>query len=336
MLALFRNNQSTTVFLLALYLILLRLPALLGWVQPQEHLGEQDGGQLYRTLFGWAEASAFASAFAAAVIVFGQAVLVNRLADFYRIMDDRTWLPGTLYIAAASCIPDFLFLSPTLVATTFIPLALHRIFSVYRQTLAFGAIFDAAFWTVLAAFFHPPAIWCIGAAFLSLFSLRSFSTREQFIFLTGILVPLVLALTSYFWVDQAGQFGSQQIGRSLFWPSVGMPDSLFATLKAILIAILFVACLLGFNVYYYKRLIQVQKYVTIFYWFLFASFLAALFQFEWHSESLLLAAPSIGIFLAYLFQASRNTKLLELFHLFLLIAIFIIQFYPKLAQTVIQ
>ncbi|MEQ1745922.1 MAG: hypothetical protein ABMA02_10875 [Saprospiraceae bacterium] len=336
MLALFRNNQSTTIFLLALYLILLRLPALLGWVQPQENLSEQDGGLLYRTLFGWAETSAFTSALTAAVLVFGQAVLINRLADFYRIMDDRTWLPGALYAATASCVPDFLFLSPALVATTFIPLALHRIFSVYRQSLAFGAIFDAAFWTVSAAFIHPPAIWSLAAAFLSLFSLRSFSTREQFIFLTGILTPLVLGLTGYFWQDQAGDFWSQQIGRSLYWPSVGMPESLSGTLKAILLSIIFVACLLGFNVYYHKRLIQVQKYVTIFYWFLFAAILATLFQFEWRSESLLLAAPSIGIFLAYLFQASRNTMLLELFHLLLLIAIFIIQFYPKVAQALIQ
>ncbi len=329
MLSLFRNNQSTTVFLLAIYVVCLRLPALLGWVQPPEKLGEGDGGLLYQTLFGWADKNATWSAVLAAAFVYVQALLVNRLADFYRMMDDRNWLPGALYVLAASCVPDLLFLSPALVAATFIPLALQRIFSVYRQTQAYGAIFDGAFWTVLVVFFHPPALWCLPMAYLGLFSLRSFSTREQIVFMTGILAPVVLALTGYFWFDLADSFLNIQLGQCIFWPSFSLPDDLNGTLKTSLAGLLLVVCLLGFNIYYHKRLIQIQKYMSILYWFCFAGLLATIFQFDLRLESLMLVMPTMGIFLAYLFQSTRNTPLLELFHLTLFVIVFLLQFFPK-------
>lgn len=330
MLSLFRNNQSTTVFILAFYVVLLRLPAVLGWVLPSVPLEAGNGGLLFQNMFGWAVGNATLSAIGAAVLVYIQALLVNRVADVFRLMDDRNWLPGAMYVLAASCVPDFLFISPAMVAITFLPLALQRMYSVYKQTVAFGAIFDSAFWVVVAVFFHPPAIWWIPVAYFALLSLRSFPTREQLIFLTGILSPVVLALTGYFWFDQAGSFLAVQLSSCIFVPSFNLPADLSNTLEAVLVGILMVICLLGFNIYYHKRLIQVQKYVTILYWFFFAGILATLFQFELRLESLLLVMPSIGIFLAYLFQSTRNKPLLELLHLVLLLAVYMLQFLPKI------
>ncbi|MBL7796338.1 MAG: hypothetical protein JNJ90_07525 [Saprospiraceae bacterium] len=329
MLSLFRNNQSTTVFLLAIYTVCLRLPALMGWVHPPEKLGEGDGGLLFQSVFGWADKNAFVSAILAAGLVYVQALLVNRLADFNRMMDDRNWLPGALYVLAASCVPDFLFLSPAMAAATFIPIALQRLFSVYRQTQAYAAIFDGAFWVMVTVFFHPPAFWCIGMAYLAYFSLRSFSPKEQFVFLTGMLTPTILALAGYFWFDQADEFLRMQFSRFIFWPSFDLPGDLYGTLKITLLGLLLVAALLGFNVYYHKRLIQIQKYVTILYWFCFAGLLATLFQYDLRPESLMLVMPSMGIFLAYLFQSSRNKPLLELFHLTLFVVVLLLQFFPK-------
>ncbi len=241
MLTLFRNNQSTTVFLLALYAGVLHLPALLGWVQPPEKLAEGDGGLLYQTFFGRADRNVTFSAISAAVLVFLQALLVNRLADTFRIMDDRNWLPGALYVLAASCVPDFLFLSPALVAATFIPIASLRIFSVYKQTVAYGAVFDSAFWITVASFVHPPAIWGLAVSYFGLFSLRSFPAREQFVFLTGILAPIVLAVAGYFWVDQAADFWQMQLSRWAYLPAFSLGLDLYGSLKLTLVGLLLVA-----------------------------------------------------------------------------------------------
>lgn len=330
MLTLFRNNQSTTVFILAAYVAVLHLPAMLGWVSPAAPIEGIDpaGGLLFETLFGWCRQSARLSAVVAAGLVLVQAILVNNLADTYRLMNDRNWLPGALYALCASCLPEFLFVGPALVAVTFLPLAMRSIFGVYKQSLAFGAIFDGAFWIAIAALFHPVALWCLPVGYFAYFNLRSFPAREQLVFTTGIFAPFFLALTSFFWYDQADAFFGTQFDL-LGWPSASLPADLYNSIKTALLGLLIVVTLLGFGIYYHKKLIQIQKYITILYWFMFAGLISALFCGQWRVENLLLAIPTVGIFLSYQFQSTRNYALVEFFHLLLLIGIFALQFYPR-------
>ncbi len=327
MLALFRNNRSTTVFILALYATILHLPAIIGWVEMPKVPETGDCGLLFDDLFGWATKNPTTSALVATVLVLFQALLVNQLADHFRLLSDRSWYPGAFYVLAVSVLPDFLFVSPALVAVTFIPIALQRIFSVYKQTSAFTAIFDSAFWVTLASLFFPPAVWCLPVAFLGLINLRSFSVREQVVFITGILAPCFIALSWYFWYDQAGLFLETQFSRWIHWPAFQFSDSLHGNIKTAMIGLLLLISILGFKVYFFKKLIQVQKYITIFYWFLFAGLGAALFHVQWRPEYFILIMPSVGIFLAYQFEAFRNKGLAEVFHLVLLGALFFIQLF---------
>lgn len=243
-------------------------------------------------------------------------------------MEDRSWYPGVLYAAAVSSLPDFQYVSPALVAVTFLPIALRRIFSVYKQTQAYSPIFDAAFWICLATIFHPSAVWCLPAAYFALFNLRSFNPREQLVFFTGIFAPFFLALTGYFWYDRGGEFLQVQFTQWIAFPTFVFPSG-YAGMKTGLLVLLLVVGLLGFNVYYHKKLIQVQKYITIFYWFMFAGLVSMLCHPEMRLEFALLTMPSLGIFLAYLFQSIRNGLIAELLHSVLLAAIFLLQFYPK-------
>lgn len=319
MLAFFRNNESFTVFLLAAYIAVLRLPALLGWVAPPE--GEEaPGGWLYLWLLGGLGATPLWSAITATGLVFVQAFMVNRLADKYRMAEERTWLPGMFYGLAASCVPDFLFLSPALVATTFLPLGLWRLFSVYRRPLAFSAIFDAAVWFTLAALFYPPATWFILVGYVGFFALRSFSVREQMVYAVGVLAILIVAQATLFWYDRLGDFWSIQLANLFAWPQLALPQALRSRLSVGMIGLLLLIVALGFNLYYYKRVIQLKKYIDLLYWFLLAGTLSAFFRPGSTLDGFLLCMPSAGIFLSYLFQASRNNPLMELFHLALFAA----------------
>ncbi|MBK8922745.1 MAG: hypothetical protein IPM81_14770 [Saprospirales bacterium] len=329
MLTLFRNNQSTTVLLLALYVGILHVPAILGWVPPPSASRDTEGGLLFHYLFGWAAGNAFASALGATALVYFQAILINRFVDTFRMMNDRNWIPGALYALVASCLPDLLFISPVLIAATFIPILLQRLFSVYKQTQAYGAVFDTAFWLTLTSLIHPPAIWLFPAAYIAFFNLRTFPPREQAVFFTGIFSPMALVFTGHFWFDQDGALIQTQLSRCIFLPGLRLPADLYGSLKVSLLGLILVATLLGFNVYYHKRLIQTQKYITILYWFLFAGMLAALFQPAMRLEYFFLIAPTVSIFLAYLFQSTRNVFMIEVFHFTLLSAVFILQFFPR-------
>lgn len=327
-LALFRNNQVSTAIILAIYVALLHLPALLGRVIPP---GVVEPGQslLFKSTFGWLAANPTGSAIAALLLVFVQALLVNGLVDRFRMMNDRNWVPGAMYALAVSCLPDFLFVSPALVAVTVVPVALGRIFTVYKQVTAFGAVFDSAFWITLGSLFHPPLAWLLPVCYIGFFSLRSFHLREQIVFFIGIFIPFMLALTTFFWFDSAPAFLAGQFSEGLSLAFYSLPDSLYNGLKAGLILILLLTVLLGFNIYYYKKLIQVQKYITILFWFLMGGLVAVLLHSNGIPGRFALIMPPVAIFLSYSIQSLRNAFMAEVFHFALFAAVFFIQFFPK-------
>jgi len=325
-LGLFRNNQFTTAILLAFYVGLTHLAALLGRVEPPD-AGGMDG-VLYRVLFFWAdEKHAFWSAAGAAVLVFVQALSVNRLADEFRLLDDRNWLPGLFYAFAAVSLPDFLFLSPPLVAATFLPSVLRRIFRVYKQPKATSLIFDAAFWTMVASLFYPPAIFLLVAVYAGINVMRSFNFREQMVMLTGVLVPVFLAWLWYFWTDRGSNFWGVQFN-GLF--EIYRPDLQFdwaQTLSIVLFGLLILTTLVSYGTYIFRKLIQIQKCVAVLYWFLFVGGLTVFLQNAPAPSHFMLMMPSLGIFLAMSFSALGSRMIADVFHLVLLGFVFFIQFF---------
>ncbi len=301
--------------------------ALLGYVQPVYGIGSE-GGVLYRDWFGWVAQHPQFSAVGAAVLVLVQALLINNLADRFRLLNDRNWLPGLFYVLAASCLPDFLFLSPPLIAATFIPLALRRIFQAYKVPHAHALVFDAGFWATLGSLFYPPTLFLLLAAYVGVNIMRSFNVREQLVYLSGVFVALFLAWLWYFWSDRGGIFWTVQFsGLFGFYNFKPTLDTVFI-LKALVIAILLCMVVLSINTYFHRKLIQAQKAVTILYWFMFVGGAGVLLQDDPLPAHLLLIMPSIGIFMALSFFALRNRFIAEILHVALLGVVLFIQFMP--------
>lgn len=325
MLGLFRNNQFTTAFFLALYVGLTHLASLLGFVEPQETIVARSG-VLYQSWFGWASAHSFYSAAGAAILVFIQSLFVNNLADEFRILNERSWLPGLFYALVTACLPDFLFLSPPLVAATFIPVVLKRIFKTYKQPNATALIFDAAFWTLVASLFYPPALFLLVSAYAGIIVMRAFKLREQLVMSSGIFVPLFLAWLWYFWTDRGGEFWSVQFGSLIQKYRFESALNTRILLESIMMGVLFLIVLLSYGTYSFRKLNQIQKYVSVLYWFLFAAGLMVLVQSDPPPVHLLMLMPSMGIFLSMTFSAFRNKLIAELLHFVLLGYILFIQF----------
>lgn len=327
MLALFRNNQFTTAIPLALYVVLTHLSALLGYMQPTLS-GDLERGVLYRTWVHWAETQAFWSAVGASLLVYIQAIWVNILADEFRLLSDRSWLPGLFYAFAAACLPDFLFLSPPLVAATFFPLVLQRIFKAYNLPKATALVFDAAFWTTVAALFYPPAIFLLIAVYFGFGIMRSYTLRERMVSLTGVVSALFLAWLWYFWTDRGGDFWHIQFGDlfGIYRLSDAAFDRRMLLQWAIPVLVFFVITL-SYGTYIFRKLIQTQKCISVLYWFWFVGGLMFLLQSQPRPSHFMLMAAPTGIFLALSFSAFRKRNLAEIFHLALLGFVLFIQFY---------
>lgn len=318
-----------------MYVFALHLGALLGWVQP-EPAESLTGGLLYQDWFAWTATEPFYSALIAASLVVVQAIMVNMLADEFRLMNDRNWFPGLFYALTASLLPDFMFVSAPLVAATFIPVSIWRVFRAFQKPNVTTAIFDAGLWIAVAGLFYPPAIWLLVAAFFGLGIVRVFQLRERFVFIAGAFVPNFLAWVWYFWADKGAEFRKAQIVGLFQFNSFETVWNEAMILKAALCSILALFFIYGLGTLYSRKGIQAQKFVGVLYWFLVLGGSTALLSTQWHWEHLLLTVAAMGLLLSMTFQEFRSRFWAETWHLLLLCLVLLVQFSDQLLPLVLS
>ncbi len=325
MLALFRNNQAATALVLAVFAILVRLPGLLGFVAPAPDI-VGGTGPTYQLLFGWAAESPRLSAIAATVLVYVQALLMNWLANQSRVNPERNWLVSLLYVLLASSIADFQYLSAPLVAATFLPVAYRLLFRIYKSNDIALLVFDIGLLISAAALFYLPTFWLLPVALLSILHLRSLKINEMAALAAGAFTPGFLGWAVAFLNDQGGAFRHAHFsGLFEFW-NFEFTQSIVGWAKIGLMAAMFLVVLFGYGTYYYKRLIQIQKYNNLLYWLIFAVCAIAFLSNELRAEHFLLALTGMGVFWALSFQSMKNKGVAEVLFLALLGAVFTVMF----------
>lgn len=282
---------------------------------------------MYDTWLLWITKNPLWSAMSAMLLVLVQAILVNMLADNFRLLGERNWFPGLFYGLAASAFPEFLFLSPALVAATFVPISLWRIFNAYQKPHVTAAIFDGAFWVAVASLFYPPALWLLIAAFAGYEVVRIFRMQERFVFLTGAFVPLFLAWVWNFWFDKGGEFRAVQWSNLFQLYGFDLVLTEKEGLKVALMVALAVVFVGGLGSFYSRKGIQAQKFVSVLYWFLAIGGITAFLNGKWYWEHFLLPAAVMGILLALSFQGMRSRLWSEGWHALIFGAVLLLQYF---------
>jgi hypothetical protein len=326
-LAFFRNNQFSSAILLAIYIGVVRLPALLGFIAIPKDIC-MNTGVLGDSLCQFTATNPSLSAFIAAIIVLFQAILINNLDTTFRLNADRSWFPGLFFVLISSILPSFLFLTPALLAISFIPISIRNIFEAYKQQAASSIMFDAGFWITVGSLCYPPLVFLLLAAFIGIGILRSFTFKERLIFASGAFVPLFLTWLWLFWHDNSAYFWEHQYGDIFSLYRFNTTWTLKSALQSGLLVSLMLVSVFSFGTYHYKKLIQTQKYVDILYWFMFIGAFGVLLRALPQEMYWLLVTPSLGIFIGSSFLSLKNKALAEVFHLLLIGTILFLHFFP--------
>jgi len=323
-LSLFRTNQIIANVLLIFYAAICRFsPFVTG------HVAESaNAGILADYFYTFTNGHPVLVNILSILIVFIQAILVNILVAQYRMANEMSLFPGLFYILLVSSIPDFLSLSPPLLANTFYIIALLQLFETYKKNTVAAGIFNTGFWLAIGSLFYFSTITFVILAFIGLGTIRTARLKENLVLIIGFIVPYFLCNVIYFWNDQLGLFWQQQFTDNfgfLDLAEVKVDWELYVKLLFFLLLILF--AMFNAGSFGFKKNTQVRKYIGILYWGMLIAGLATTIQASVSLQHLLLLTPPLAIFLSFSFQ-KINKPMAESIHLVLLFAILILQFKP--------
>lgn len=326
MLTLFRTNQIFYSILLIFYILLMRGAV---FFAPFKWTPSVDG-VFSEMVYSWVGSQNVISHIIAILLLLIQGFIVNSLAINHRLAHEVNLFQGVFYILTACLIPDFLYLSPVLMANTFLFISLNELFYIYKTPACADRIFNAGFWMGVASLFYFPYVFFIILLVIGHNILRAFNIQEVLMLLTGLLMPYLLTGLYFFWFDQFEDFLDHQLFSNVgFFKVAIVLDSWDAYAKILLFALLIGFVIFSSDTYMIKKNIQVQKKLSILYWVLAVAALSAFFQANLTFEHLLMLAPALGIFLGLSFT-SLKLQWAEAIHFILVVLALSLQFAPWL------
>ncbi|OZI06463.1 hypothetical protein BWI93_20040 [Siphonobacter sp. BAB-5385] len=223
MLSFFRVNAAYQLFVLLVILFLVRLPVLMGTTPlliPEMQwtlLGEQlsKGHGLYDGI--WDSTAPMAAAvyaglhwifgrsevmyhFVAYAIAAFQMIYFNLIMSRQSVFADRNYVPGFIYLVLMNLSFDYTTLSPALLATTFLLLALGTMLKQLDREGIRDELLEVGFYIGIATLFYPPCMVFILWAVLALLLYSGASFRQHIMNILGFLFPLVI-VNLYFYLD---------------------------------------------------------------------------------------------------------------------------------------
>ncbi len=320
MLAIFRTNQQLANILLLFYLALMRAST---FINPMSSIPKGQG-VLSQWLYAELPPNSLEGQIAAFILVFVQAVFINILVAEYRIATDLSLLPGLFYCLITSMMPEFMGLSPILLANSFIILSVFFLLDCYKNNAASAGIFDAGFWLGLSCLFHFPFCLFIVWGIIGLAILRGVRLKEIIMFLVGILIPFFLFGVYLFWTDNFAQIFKHFTENFGVLNFVKQRDA-YVYIKIGIILFFVVLTLFSSGQLFVRRNIATQKYISIIYWMMLMAGLTVLVQKGIDLNHLLIVAVPLSILLSMMIQ-KIGIATAEVLHVLLMVIAMIFQY----------
>lgn len=260
-----------------------------------------------------------------ALIVFAQAVLLNRSITRHNLFSKTSYLPALMYVVLASMFSPFLTLNPVLICNFFLLWLIDRIFFLYRGANVLRITFDMGLAIGFGSLFYYPFLLIFPAVWFSLMIFRPFSWREWISPVTGLVVPYIFAFTWFMFTENMASFFD------IWKPFIVNFAALLTISPYDYIALVPLLALLGLAghrmwVTYFKNVVLIRKSqvsLALLSLLLIASFLLSP---EKQLQHFMMLALPFAVFLAYYFITARVKWFYESLFALLLGSIFYFQF----------
>jgi len=320
-LELFRKDQPAGYILLLFYTLLLRIPAFISetnWTP----LASNSFSDLVYNVIGY---TSMAAQIVGTLLIFIQAIMINVMMTQNRITRENSLFPGLFYVFFLTLFPDFNYLSPALMANTFVIIALMNIFSSYKKSGNSGQVLNAGIFCGTAMLFDFSYSIFFICGFIGFLIVRSFRLIERIQYLIGFGIPVFLGGTYYFWMGHLSEF-LQAFGANVGWLdwAANVNDILYIKVAILFFLLLFV--LFNYSNYGKKNNVHAMRKIDVLLWFMLLPLLTFLFQAGIRLDHTLIVAVPLGALLGFSMLIIQNKMIAEVVHLVLISISFLFQY----------
>jgi hypothetical protein len=317
--SLFRNNLLINSVLLLPYILVLRIKSFFLENPYIPTNGDSFFVKQYYNLFD----SVISQAVANIIIIFINAILINRMVIKKNLSKENNLVAGLIYGLLNSLLLDLLPSSPALFASFFIILALQEIFNAYNNLKASDQIFMAGIYLSLATLIYWPCILFLIAGYMALAIIRSFKLVEQIQYVIGWIIPFFLIMSfQYFAQDSDLTIPAYFFSKVKLNIQYNLSLSQFISLIFALLMV--VISILSYGIYTGRKVILGQKIFSILFWFMLFIGISALFYADIRLNHLHILFIPLSIFMMNNLIEFKNPIIAEMIHLVLILTLTIV------------
>lgn len=260
------------------------------------------------------------NAFLAAIIVYVQAILFNRVINNHGLLNKPGFLPALLYVTAASLFMPFLVLSPTLICNFLLILIMDKLLKVGKSTNAMMIMFDIGMIIALGTLIYFPFIVMLVMIWFTLLLYRSFNGSEWISGLVGFLTIFFFVWVFYFWNDHVSLFYKIWLPLANKFPSV-FEINYNDYLVLVPVLIMMILAMIQLRENFFRSFISTRKAFQMLFIMFIVAIISVYTKPDFRLYHFLLCVPPGAVLLAYYFSNAKKRWFYESLFLILVFAI---------------
>lgn len=311
MLELFRRNHFFNSIFLLIYVVLIRLGGL--W-DPTPLVSEQSG-ILSDVVYHFVDPQSITAYIISVILLFIQGAYINRIAGINRLTKTNSLFPGLFYIILMSLFPEYLNLTPMILANTILIIAISDLFYLYQKSQIADKIFNIGFYVSLSSLFFSSYILLVLAFFFGILLLKSFKFIERVRYIFGILIPYMILLTWVFWSGSLHDIWTTYFLNFFTLNIRNIPFHLYPIVQMVVYGLLIVISVVHFSNYATRMTMPVKKKYSALFWILFFALAGLFFQPGFTIVCITVLCMPLSFFIGNIMLGIENKLVVEIIHL---------------------
>lgn len=261
----------------------------------------------------------------AGTLVFGQALLVNRLVNQYNLLGKPSFLPALMYVVLTGLFTPFLVLSPPLICNFLLIWMFYKLFALYKADDAKSITYDLGMIVALGSLVYFPFIYLFLAIWASLVLFRPFNWREWVIGIMGYATIFFFVAVAYYLSDKLPMFYTIWTPLTTAFPT-HVVINYYNYLVLIPVIIILALGLFSLRQVFFRSYVQVRKSFQLLFVVFLITGLSFYVKAQFSLTHFLLCVIPLAVLFAYYFLFASVRWFYETLFFLLLAGIIYFQF----------